>query len=107
MAFTTVSVDARPLRVTVNNTPRDPFVRTMLVWGVKPSCTVATSLMYTVAPLTVLIGRLLKSSMAATLLFKRTGYSALANFAVPAGRIRFWRFNAFETSIGESRFAYN
>ena len=41
------------------------------------------------------------------LLFSRTGYSTSANFAVPAGRIRFWRFSAFETSIGESCFAYS
>ena len=35
------------------------------------------------------------------------GVSVAANFAVPAGRIRFCRFSAFETSIGESRFAYS
>src|SRR5207253_4227527 len=31
----------------------------------------------------------------------------LAIFAVPAGRIRFCRVNAFDTSIGESCFAYS
>ena len=44
-ALTTASVDALPLRVTVSRTPRAPFVRTMLVCGTKPSCTVATSFM--------------------------------------------------------------
>ena len=37
----------------------------------------------------------------------RTGYSVPANFAVPAGTIRFCRFSAFETSIGDRRFAYS
>src|ERR1700733_5606045 len=39
-AVTTLSVDALPLRVTVSSTPRDPLVRTMLVWGTKASCPV-------------------------------------------------------------------
>jgi len=42
-ALTIASVDALPLRVIVSSTPRDPFVRTMLVCGMKPSWTVATS----------------------------------------------------------------
>jgi hypothetical protein len=44
-ALTMASVDALPLRVMVSSTPRDPFVLTMLVCGMNPSCTVATSLM--------------------------------------------------------------
>ena len=37
----------------------------------------------------------------------RTGYSVPANFAVPAGTMRFCRFSAFETSIGDRRLAYS
>ena len=60
-----------------------------------------------VAPLTVFIGRSLKSSMIDGLLFNRTGYSVPPNFAVPAGRMRFSRLSAFDTSIGDSCLAYN
>ena len=44
-ALTIASVDALPLRVTVRSTPREPLVRTMLVCGMNPSWTVATSFM--------------------------------------------------------------
>ena len=60
-----------------------------------------------VAPFTVLIGRLLNAPMLGRLLFRRTGYSVPANFAVPAGTIRFCRFREFDTSIGDRRFAYS
>ena len=43
------------------------------------------------APLTVLIGRSLNSETSEGLLLTRMGYSVPANFAVPAGTIRFWR----------------
>ncbi len=44
-ALTMASVEALPVRVTVISTPRDPLVRTMLFWTVKPSRTCATSFM--------------------------------------------------------------
>ena len=79
------SVEALPLRVMVISTPREPLVRTMLFCTEKPSCTCATSFMYTVAPLTVLMGRLFRSSRAMGLLLTRTWYSVFASLAVPAG----------------------
>ena len=52
------SVEAPALLRSGIKTPRRPLARTMLVCGAKPSRTCATSPMVTVAPLTVLIGRL-------------------------------------------------
>ena len=62
------------------NTPRLPLVRIMLFCTENPSCTCATSFMYTVAPFTVLMGRLFRSSSFTGLLFTRTRYSVLAEF---------------------------
>ena len=43
--LTTLEVEASPFFRTVINVPRSPLRRTMLVWGAKPSETVATSRM--------------------------------------------------------------
>src|ERR1051325_9870960 len=98
--FTMSMVDAFPLLVTSTRTPRVPFVRTIFVWGEKPSCTCATSFMYTGAPLTVLIGRLFRSFKANGLLLTLMEYSGSAGLAVPAGNLRFLRVNAFDTVSG-------
>ena len=44
-ALTMASVEALPVRVTLNITPRAPLVRTILLWTEKPSRTCATSFM--------------------------------------------------------------
>ncbi len=63
--------------------------------------------MYTVAPFTVLMGRSFNALIWIGLLLTWTWYSVFPSLAVPAGRIRFCRFSAFDTSIGESCLAYN
>ena len=79
----------------------------MLVWTPAPSRTYATSRMYTIAPLTCLIGMSLSCSTTSGLEFRRTLYSRLPRRADPAGRITFSALMAALTSDGESPFAYN
>ena len=100
------SVDAPPPFRIVSSAPRRPSWRTTLVCTAKPSCTWATSRMYTVAPPRAeRIGMSLIAWIASGLEFRWTVYSRIPILAVPAGRIRFCALMAPATSVGESPWA--
>src|ERR1035438_5287875 len=58
------------------------------------------------APFAARTGKSLRAETVSGLLFTRTRYSRFPTRVVPAGRMRFWAFRAFETSIPERCFAY-
>src|SRR2546430_15192477 len=63
--------------------------------------------MYTIAPLTCLIGMSLSCATTSGLEFRRTLYSRPPRRADPAGRVTFSALMAALPSDGESPFAYN
>jgi hypothetical protein len=71
-ASTIASVDALPFLRIEMYVPRRPFSRTMFVCTPPPSRTCATSLTYTIAPFTCLIGRSPSWRTESVLAFSRT-----------------------------------
>ena len=98
---TTSKVDAPPFLSTESNTPREPFWWTILVWGLNPSRTWATSRKKVVTPLLVLIGIAFSPSIELGEPFRATVYSVSPIFAVPDGKIKFCAFTALIMSVEE------
>ena len=86
----------------LSRTERWPSSRTMFCCTSQPSRTCATSFRKMVAPLTNLIGILLRSSIVAGVALVRTVYCVSPIFAVPDGSVRFCALTAFTTSSGVS-----
>ena len=107
MPFTTSRVEAEPVLRMVTRVPRRPSWRTTLVWGEKPSRTWATSLMYTVAFCTTLIGRSLSSGTVRGLAFMATSYSNSPILAVPDGSTMFCWPRVLTMSIGARPFDWS
>ena len=75
MPLTMSSVEVVPFLNTLSSTERLPSTCTILVCTALPSCTWATSCMYTIAPPTLLIGRSPSSGIFDGALLRLTLYS--------------------------------
>ena len=94
------SVDALPYLRMVSSTARWPSRRTMLICGVKPSRTCATSFTKTVPAAVVRRGKSFISCTLCGLPFSATSCSRAPSLTVPVGRIRFCWLSPSTTSRG-------